>query len=158
VQISISVSGKVIEETKTEVNINFSDFKYKRQNRTSVAMNKITGKMKSLSITDKKQPKLPKRKPLPKQVSDMVWIKWQSKEKTSGICYCCGLEITLLPKNYECGHVKSKYNGGSDQISNLRPICKSCNLSMGIQNMNDYMVQYGYDKTNFECFNTLTEE
>jgi len=39
---------------------------------------------------------------------------------------------------FEAGHIISEYNGGEGEVSNLRPICKSCNCSMSSNNWNDY--------------------
>lgn len=41
--------------------------------------------------------------------------------------------------NFDCGHMVSEYNGGSLDISNLIPICRICNSSMGKTNYNDYI-------------------
>ena len=71
--------------------------------------------------------------------------------------FCCGQEIRInSPNKYECGHVLSVKNGGSDRLCNLRPICVSCNRSMSSEHMRDYMIYYGYDKTNVKCFNSLS--
>jgi len=43
---------------------------------------------------------------------------------------------------FHCGHIVSHANGGSMHIDNLRPICASCNLSMGTQNMNEFRQQF----------------
>ena len=82
-------------------------------------------------------------------------MKYENPDSTIGKCYCCGTTIRLIPKNYECGHIRSIKNGGTDEISNLRPICFGCNRSMGTTHMKYYMAKYGYDKINQECFQTL---
>jgi len=112
---------------------------------------RLEEKVRNLSLEEKVQ----KRKNLPKQIQDLVWTKYEPPNSTIGICYCCKGDIRLVPRTYECGHVISRYNGGSDYISNLRPICLSCNRSMGTRNMDEYMTSYGFDKTNEECFLTL---
>ena len=40
--------------------------------------------------------------------------------------------------NFECGHIISDYNKGKISLDNLRPICSSCNKSMGRQNWDDF--------------------
>ena len=40
--------------------------------------------------------------------------------------------------NRHTGHIISENNGGETDITNLRPICKKCNLSMGSKNWNEY--------------------
>ena len=58
---------------------------------------------------------------------------------------CCQVtDITQM--SFNCGHIIAEYNGGETIVSNLKPICQSCNSSMGTQNMTDYMKKYGFDK------------
>lgn len=57
-----------------------------------------------------------------------------------GKCYCCDSCIQL--EAFEIGHVKSLADGGSNDTSNLRPICIACNRSMGKRHMKDFMTEY----------------
>ena len=41
--------------------------------------------------------------------------------------------------NFDCGHIKSEFNGGQNLVKNLRPICRSCNSSMGSTNWGNYI-------------------
>ncbi len=50
-------------------------------------------------------------------------------------------DITQL--NFSCGHILAEANGGALHVSNLRPICVSCNSSMGTKNMNEFIKEYG---------------
>ena len=45
--------------------------------------------------------------------------------------------------NFSCGHVIAEANGGELKLNNLKPICMSCNSSMGTQNMDSYIQKYG---------------
>lgn len=51
-----------------------------------------------------------------------------------GKCYCCG-DIIEAGKLWHAGYIISDKNG---DISNLRPLCISCNLCMGSENMDDF--------------------
>jgi hypothetical protein len=52
---------------------------------------------------------------------------------------CCKVnEITQM--NFACGHVESEHNGGVPTAENLRPICTTCNSSMGVRNMRVYKI------------------
>lgn len=46
--------------------------------------------------------------------------------------------------DWEAGHIMSVKEGGTDTLDNLRPICKSCNRSMGTENMDAFKARcYG---------------
>lgn len=60
---------------------------------------------------------------------------------TKKACFVC--DVKLIKKdNYHAGHVVSKYHGGCDNLSNLKPLCKTCNLRMSTENMLDYKKRY----------------
>jgi len=69
-----------------------------------------------------------------------VWDKYIGLDKNSHKCLCCLKNIIQFkPSTFHCGHIKSRYNGGSISIHNLRPICRKCNKEMGILDMNKYI-------------------
>jgi len=70
-----------------------------------------------------------KRKKAPKAVKDALILKY-FKNKISRKCCCCR-RATITITNFEVGHNKPKSKGGTFHIDNLRPICRSCNRSMG---------------------------
>ena len=81
-----------------------------------------------------------KRKPIKKPVRQALWTQYY-QNSIEGLCYVCQTnKITCF--NFEVGHVIAVANGGTDHIKNLRPICKSCNCSMGTQNLESYKMQY----------------
>ena len=43
---------------------------------------------------------------------------------------------------FHCGHIISYHNGGADSVENMRPICPSCNLSMGAENMDTFIERH----------------
>lgn len=45
-----------------------------------------------------------------------------------------------LTTKWDAGHIISEKNRGPTELSNLRPICKACNSSMGSTNWDDYDV------------------
>ncbi len=86
--------------------------------------------------------KKPKKKPIPVALKRNVWNKWIGEAIGKSKCMCCKLtEITML--NFACGHIIAEANGGELKLDNLKPICVSCNSSMGTQNMNTYIEKYG---------------
>jgi 5-methylcytosine-specific restriction endonuclease McrA len=60
---------------------------------------------------------------------ETIWKKYM-KSKSKGKCYCCRI-IYITVFNFHIGHNKPRSKGGSNHISNLRPICSSCNYKMG---------------------------
>lgn len=73
-----------------------------------------------------------------KSLSRIVWDNYY-KENLSAFCPCCN--ITKISINdFECGHIISLKNGGETSKNNLRPICRSCNQSMGAKNWDDFIV------------------
>ena len=76
---------------------------------------------------------------IPKSVKELVWNKYIG-EKQEGKCYCCRVR-TITAFNFEAGHVISKKNGGQPVVENLRPVCKPCNGSMGVKNLEDFRAE-----------------
>jgi hypothetical protein len=74
-----------------------------------------------------------KRSSIPKARRDQLWIK-HFGTSYSGQCLICEKEFTIVD-NWEAGHVVPSSKGGSDNLDNLRPICRDCNRSMGCTNM-----------------------
>lgn len=78
----------------------------------------------------------PPRKAIPKKIRGEAW-KIQFGDTLKGSCFCCRKEFDY-EDSWHAGHIISHSNGGSDTPDNLRPICGSCNGSMGTENMNDF--------------------
>jgi 5-methylcytosine-specific restriction endonuclease McrA len=58
-----------------------------------------------------------------------------------GPCVCCKTKL-ISTFDFVCGHVKAEANGGETTVDNLRPICASCNSSMGTMNMQEFCRKY----------------
>jgi uncharacterized C2H2 Zn-finger protein len=63
-----------------------------------------------------------------------VWKKYIGLCHGEAKCLCCKSN-TINTFTFHCGHVKSEADGGTIELSNLRPICSLCNSSMGTTNM-----------------------
>jgi hypothetical protein len=79
------------------------------------------------------------RKTIPKQIRGTVWRNYFNT--LDGSCPLCSNSISI--DDFECGHIISVKNGGSNYHDNLKPICGKCNKSMSSTNMDDYCKQYG---------------
>ncbi len=84
-----------------------------------------------------------KKKSIPLSLKALVWNKYIGEEKGIGYCQCCRKNI-IKQISFHCGHIISERNGGSTTLNNLIPLCQTCNLSMGRQNMNDFVKKYGF--------------
>ena len=79
------------------------------------------------------------RKGIPLSVRNSLWNEYFGNN-FKGSCDVCGKEITR--DTFEAGHIVSAANGGDDNIENLRPLCRSCNRSMGAENLNKFKKKY----------------
>lgn len=84
-----------------------------------------------------------KRTSIPKAVKDVLWKREYGKSGV-GKCFVCSEEITS--RKFDCGHIKAVCKGGTNNINNLKPICSTCNGSMGSMNMKVFKKMY-FDPT-----------
>jgi 5-methylcytosine-specific restriction endonuclease McrA len=67
-----------------------------------------------------------------------VWNHWMGMGVGEAKCPVC--KITLIHQMaFHCGHIVAKSRGGLNTVENLKPICQSCNSSMGNQNMDEFI-------------------
>lgn len=76
------------------------------------------------------------RKAIPKKIRGVAWTNHFGNSNT-GSCFCCKDPLNGFG-DWHAGHIVSHANGGSDTAPNLRPVCGSCNKSMGTENMDDF--------------------
>jgi len=77
-----------------------------------------------------------KKKNIPKAIREQCWIQTFG-EKFDSECYIhwCKNEINVF--DFHVGHDKPESKGGTLAVSNLKPICARCNLSMS----NNYSIK-----------------
>ena len=73
-----------------------------------------------------------KRRAPPKKIRDKVW-KNSFGDALGGKCVCCSAAIDIA--HWECAHILASKEGGLDAEDNLLPSCRSCNRSMGTENL-----------------------
>jgi 5-methylcytosine-specific restriction endonuclease McrA len=78
-----------------------------------------------------------KKKHIPKPLKKLCWDIHIGSLVGSTKCLCCKHQ-DIRQIDFHCGHVIAERNGGTMTIDNLRPICSQCNLSMGVQNMDEF--------------------
>ena len=96
-----------------------------------------------LDSLNKKDSKKRKKQKIPPTLKNKVWLKYIG-DKAESKCMCCN-ENKISLTSFHCGHVKSEAKGGKLTVANMRPICGSCNSSMGTQNMKDYAKKFYSD-------------
>ena len=79
-----------------------------------------------------------KKKTIPKHIKTLIWNKYIGEDIIKHKCLCCKKE-TIKNTDFEAGHVLSVFHGGTNEIDNLRPICRPCNASMGTMHMVEYI-------------------
>jgi len=84
----------------------------------------------------KRQKKKYKKKNIPKAIREQCWIQ-NFGEKFKSECYVhwCKNDINVF--DFHVGHDQPESKGGALAVSNLKPICARCNLSMS----NNYSIQ-----------------
>lgn len=98
-----------------------------------------------------------KRRNIPSKIRFLTWREFIGTD-IYGKCWCCGDEISY--ENWHAGHVIPASKGGPDVVENLRPVCPSCNLSMGNEYMGDYIRHYkmkGEGAKEFADYNLVSE-
>jgi len=77
-----------------------------------------------------------KRIRIPKTMRTKVWARGYN---TDGFGECfggCGNRIYM--NDFECAHIRSVADGGGNELANLFPLCKECNLDMGADSFDEY--------------------
>ena len=100
-----------------------------------------TERVEEESKTEEKE--TTKKKKIPKSVKTHIWNLYIGPQINEHRCLCCKKSLIKIT-DFETGHVVSEKDGGSLEITNLRPICAVCNHSMGTMNMIEFVKKYGY--------------
>ena len=99
----------------------------------SISTNNSTYNIKTTKMPKKTE--MPKKRNayhkanIPKALREQVWIKYM-KEKLHGKCVIKWCKNQMSAFDFHVGHDIPESKGGTLDITNLRPICSRCNLSM----------------------------
>ena len=88
-----------------------------------------------------------RKKTIPKALREAVWKTYVGEEVGRTHCMVCQTNY-ISQLNFHCGHVQAEAAGGATDLQNLRPICASCNYSMGTTNLHLYRAKYFGYKSN----------
>jgi DNA repair exonuclease SbcCD ATPase subunit len=142
----ISPKKKTFEETLKS--IEKDEAKIKKSIASSSAKKEVKedsdSESKKTCDSDTEKP-TKKKKPIPKKIKELVWNNLIGHDIASSMCTCCE-KTPIKNTEFHCGHVIAEANGGTLDITNLRPICAGCNLSMGTQNMDEFKKVFGLGK------------
>jgi 5-methylcytosine-specific restriction endonuclease McrA len=83
---------------------------------------------------------VPKRRSISGKLRQQVWQSmFSGKEET--ICLLCKDKKMLREEgaSWEVAHVVPFASGGDEELSNLRPLCRTCNRRMGKRHFAEYI-------------------
>jgi len=89
-----------------------------------------------MTMTTNSNKKKVKKATISKTLKMMIWSTWVDKnmDKGSILCPVCNV-IKINMMTFVAGHVIAEVKGGPTIVENLRPICGTCNSSMGSNTM-----------------------
>lgn len=96
------------------------------------------------SYNDHINRKLCGNKNIPRAVRIEVWNKYNGNKIIAKCFVGCGENISI--NNFICRYDITIKNGGSNEIQNIRPICRMCSRSIRAMNISDFMKKYGFDE------------
>ena len=96
---------------------------------------KMRQKRMNLNSPSKKPKPKYKKHTIPKTKKIDVWCKYMGNPSKK--CLVCGSK-DISPFRFDVGHIIPEKQGGTLNLTNLRPICSSCNTSMGTQNLLEF--------------------
>ena len=76
-----------------------------------------------------------KKKHISSRLRQLVWKHYAPLNSMVSECFLCREVIQF--ESFHCGHDIPESKGGETNLSNLRPICSACNLSMGTKTMQE---------------------
>ena len=117
------IDKKIIDETEFYLSLNNIDWCQKLFYDQDIKYN-------SIKYRKKRIPKKVKMEVLNRDFGNLY----------IGHCYVC--RDTLNRDTAEMGHIIPEWSGGKSNKDNLKSICNKCNLSMGTNNMNEYIQKY----------------
>ncbi len=91
-------------------------------------------------VNKQKKKKKYRKATIPKAIREQCWIQVFG-EKFKEKCYINWCENEINVFDFHVGHDKPESEGGTLDVSNLKPICARCNLSMS----NNYTIKQWND-------------
>lgn len=82
-----------------------------------------------------------KKQKISKAIRTACWEKYLKDSSQGTYQVKCPIKICnnmINPMTFQCGHIISEKNNGKVELSNLKPICSSCNGSMATKNWDEF--------------------
>lgn len=136
----------IVGDTKLDVFFNSLNVEYLREIKMKLKIKSETLKSKLISAiieyftTEGEPEENCVRKNIPQSLRLAIW-KTHCGDDIEHKCLCCGTSVMHHidgSHDWVCGHVLAVSKGGETVLSNLRPICPSCNSSMGDMCMDEF--------------------
>ena len=92
------------------------------------------------------------REKIPKALREQVWITYCG-EKFKHKCIVKWCENIITPFQFDVGHDIPVSRGGTNDLTNLRPICANCNRSMSnVYTIKEFSELSKRNSNLWECF------
>jgi hypothetical protein len=128
------LAGLKVSGTKQELLDRLRDFN--EIEKTTVVETVIDNESKQVISTTR-------RCTIPKGLRMDIWNAFIGASVCEKYCQLClSTQMQRDKSNWHCGHVVPEIAGGTIDFENLRPICSTCNLSMGKQHMVEFCSYY----------------
>jgi 5-methylcytosine-specific restriction endonuclease McrA len=145
IEIKLNDESKKQREIETKLNEEIKRQKLEIETKLNeeITRQKLEIETKKIEDEIKQKDEIKRKKQnIPKNIRIIVWNHYIGEDIIKHKCLCCK-KVTISNTNFDVGHVLSEKNSGTHEINNLRPICFSCNHSMGTENMIDFVVKFG---------------
>lgn len=92
---------------------------------------------RALSVKRAPPPTKHRKEPIPKALREQVWLQYGGPQfyKKCSVSWCTN-QVSAF--QFHVGHNIAEAKGGPTELSNLRVICASCNLSMGTKSIDEW--------------------
>ena len=93
--------------------------------------------MLARALSVKRPPPKHRKEPIPKALREQVWLQYGGPQfyKKCSVTWCTN-QVSAF--QFHVGHNIAEAKGGPTELSNLRVICASCNLSMGTKSIDEW--------------------
>ena len=120
----------VLTNKRQKINNN-GKYKQKNNKHKKIIKNRNQKNINKRNIhNNKNKIHIKKKEQIPKRIRELVWTTYNG-EVFSSKCYVSWCTNNINVFSFQTGHDIPESLGGTLDIDNLKPICGSCNLSMG---------------------------